>query len=190
MIPFEFLTKYDLCFADPGGFHYPDPLGSHSSTSPDAAAHLSHLSSPGGQQQHNSHSHSLHTNSLDSLNNSITAGSGSNEEKYNEASKLSPVNNSTKKSSSTKNSNRDNASLTVNAKGNRRQRTHFTSQQLQELEALFQRNRYPDMSTREDIAMWTSLTEPRIRVSTSRRIYLVNSKKSQEEWVQLRLKYS
>ncbi|XP_030405372.1 pituitary homeobox 2-like [Gopherus evgoodei] len=46
----------------------------------------------------------------------------------------------------------------------RRQRTHFTSQQLQELEATFQRNRYPDMSTREKIAGWTNLAEPRIRV--------------------------
>ncbi|KAG6923363.1 paired-like homeodomain transcription factor Pitx3 [Chelydra serpentina] len=46
----------------------------------------------------------------------------------------------------------------------RRQRTHFTSQQLQELEATFQRNRYPDMSTREEIASWTNLAEPRIRV--------------------------
>uniref|UniRef100_A0A8C3RWB5 Homeobox domain-containing protein n=1 Tax=Chelydra serpentina TaxID=8475 RepID=A0A8C3RWB5_CHESE len=45
----------------------------------------------------------------------------------------------------------------------RRQRTHFTSQQLQELEATFQRNRYPDMSTREEIASWTNLAEPRIR---------------------------
>ncbi|XP_040568866.1 uncharacterized protein Ptx1 [Lepeophtheirus salmonis] len=49
-------------------------------------------------------------------------------------------------------------------KRQRRQRTHFTSQQLQELEAFFSRNRYPDMSTRDEISMWLNLTEPRIRV--------------------------
>ena len=47
----------------------------------------------------------------------------------------------------------------------RRQRTHFTSQQLQELEAAFARNRYPDMATRDEIAAWTGLVEPRVRVS-------------------------
>ena len=98
-----------------------------------------------------------------SLNNESTNSNNGDASKYQTPCvKLSPGSNNNKKSSSKSNSS--NSSVAVNAKGNRRQRTHFTSQQLQELEALFQRNRYPDMSTREDIAMWTSLTEPRIRV--------------------------
>ena len=52
------------------------------------------------------------------------------------------------------------------ARRQRRQRTHFTSQQLQQLESTFQRNRYPDMATREEISAWTNLTEARVRVGT------------------------
>lgn len=46
----------------------------------------------------------------------------------------------------------------------RRQRTHFTSAQLSELEGVFQQNKYPDQHTRDEIARYTSLNEPRIRV--------------------------
>ena len=128
-------------FLDPGSFHlHQHHLGSNQDTAP------SSQSSPDNPPDTStSHGHMDNPDAKDEItkmrNTKIKA-------------ERSPI------SSKNDNSNNNN----TNAKGNRRQRTHFTSQQLQELEALFTRNRYPDMSTREDIAMWTSLTEPRIRV--------------------------
>uniref|UniRef100_A0A914EIR2 Homeobox domain-containing protein n=1 Tax=Acrobeloides nanus TaxID=290746 RepID=A0A914EIR2_9BILA len=63
-----------------------------------------------------------------------------------------------------KNSTRLPTTSTINGQKPRRQRTHFTSHQLTELENYFSRNRYPDMASREEIAAWISLSEPRVRV--------------------------
>ncbi|KAM9265747.1 LOW QUALITY PROTEIN: pituitary homeobox 1 [Cariama cristata] len=84
-----------------------------------------------------------------------------------------PIDNSASESSDTEvpekersgeQKNEDGAADDPAKKKSRAAATHFTSQQLQELEATFQRNRYPDMSMREDIAVGPNLTEPRVRV--------------------------